>query len=206
MAINLVNASSHRTASSVQEGLILDAGATARVLLLLLLLLGGHVVRVLVPTQIDLDVDSTLRLQVNPKVLLIVLVPRHQIVERDRHVGHEHVRDGTLVEYRHAEDVGIFHLVDEAFVPYRVECALFCRGSIYEVLVDVYRGIRIDELLISESPECHRVARLEVRGSQTARLADLQAQGTRKHSAADGFVLVVVVVSYPPGFVLLHRS
>lgn len=54
----------------------------------------------------------------------------------------------------------------------------------YEVLVDVYRDIRIDELLVPESAECHRVARLEVRGSQTARLADLQAQRTRKHGAA----------------------
>lgn len=156
-----MNAPSHGTAPSVQEGLILDASAAARILQLLL---GGHVVRVLVPSQIDLDVNSTLGLQIHPKVLLVILVPRHQIVERDRHVCDEDVRDGTLVEYRHAEDVGVFHLVDEALVPHRVECALLCRGSIYEILVDVYRDIRIDELLIPESAECHRVARLEVRG------------------------------------------
>lgn len=39
------------------------------------------------------------------------------------------------------------------------------KGSFtYEVLVDVYRDIRIDELLIPQSAKCHRVARLEVRG------------------------------------------
>lgn len=76
------------------------------------------------------SIHLMLGMHTHPKVLLVVLVPRHQIVERDRHVGDEHVRDGALVEYRHAKDVGVFHLVDEALVPHRIECALLCRGSV----------------------------------------------------------------------------
>lgn len=94
------------------------------------------------------------------------------------------------MEYRHAECAGIFHLVYKAFIPYWIECARFCSGSFYELFINIYRDIRIDEL-IAESAECHRMSRLKIRRSQAAGFADFQTQGTRKHFP----VLVIPVFS-----------
>lgn len=130
--------------------------------------------------------QPALWLEINPKVWLLGLVPRDQLLERYCRVRHEHVRDGTLVEDRHPEHVRAIHLVYEALVPNRIKGTWFCGGAVYKFLVDVYRDVRIDEL-IAEPAECHRVARLKVRRSQPDRFAHFQAQGTRKHFAAIGW-------------------
>lgn len=62
----------------------------------------------------------------------------------------------------------------------------------YELLVDIYRHVRIDEL-ITEPAKCHRVPCLKVRRPQPDRLADFQPQRTRKHDEWPSFLLSLSV-------------
>lgn len=71
------------------------------------------------------------RFQVHPKVRLLLLVARYQILERYRGIGIEDIVDWCFVEHSDAQRVCILHLVYERLVPDRIEGFLFDAGSIW---------------------------------------------------------------------------
>lgn len=82
------------------------------------------------PLQIYFNAQLPRRLQVHPKLCLLLLITRHQIIKRYCGVGIEDIIDWCFMEHGDAQCVGIFHFVNERLIPDWIECLLFDAGSI----------------------------------------------------------------------------
>jgi hypothetical protein len=70
------------------------------------------------------------RLQIHPKVCLLLLIARHQILDRYRGIGIEDIIDWCFMEYSDAQCVGIFHFMYERLIPGWIKCFLLNAGAI----------------------------------------------------------------------------
>lgn len=71
-------------------------------------------------------------LQVHPEVFLLLFLSCYQILKRYSGVGIEDIIDWCFMEHGDAQRIGIFHFVNELFIPDWIECFLLYAGSIYE--------------------------------------------------------------------------
>lgn len=112
-----------------------------------------------------------------------VFLAAHQVLEGDAAVGDKVVgRDGRVVEDGEAEREGVVHVVHEVLVPYGVEGLRLGRRPVEVVLVDVYRHVRVDRLVVRFPERRHGVVPLlEVRRTQPARFAYLHTDRAREH-------------------------
>lgn len=71
-------------------------------------------------------------LEIHPKVRLLLLIARDQVLERYCGIGIEDIIDWCFMEHGDAQRIGIFHFVNEGLIPDGIECFLFDAGSIWK--------------------------------------------------------------------------
>lgn len=110
-----------------------------------------------------------------------VLVAIKQILEGDAAICDEIVRRyGGIMKHCQPESHRVLDVVNEIFVPDRVEGLWFRCGSVQVILVHVDGHVRIDGLIVGLS-ERHIVSFLKICGPQPTSLAYFHANGSRKH-------------------------
>lgn len=126
VAVHLMNTSSHRTPSTVQERLILVVRPTTHHLVLLIgfynliatrstldeALRWTTLAKLTLPLQINFHVQLPRRLQVHPKLLLILLITCYQILKCYCGIGIKDIVDWCFMEHGDAQRVGICHFVN----------------------------------------------------------------------------------------------
>lgn len=110
-----------------------------------------------------------------------VLVTIKQILEGDAAICDEIVRRyGGIMKHCQPESHRVLDVVNEIFVPNRVEGLGFRCGSVQVVFVHVDGHVRVDGLIVGLS-ERHIVSFLKICGPQPTSLAYFHANGSRKH-------------------------